>query len=118
MTAGHVAALVLLWAGVGCVLLSAAALVWLDGTPARLHALAVASCLGVPLIALALAVEQGPGRAAAKTLFIGLVFAAGGTAATIAVGKAAWESGEVGAGEGHGSGDGSGEEEEQRWTRP
>ena len=94
MTAGHVVALVLLWAGVACVLLSALALVRLKGTLMRLHALAVSSCLGVPLIALAVAVQQGPGRAAVKTLLIGLLFAAGGTAGTIAVGKAAWESGE------------------------
>ncbi|BBA95549.1 hypothetical protein RVR_449 [Actinacidiphila reveromycinica] len=108
MTAGHVVALTLLWAGVACVLLSAAALVRLDGTAARLHALAASSGLGVPLIAVAVAVDQGPGRAAVRTLFIGLVFAAGGTAATIAVGKAAWESGE----------ESEEDEEEQRWTRP
>lgn len=94
MTPGHAVALVLLWAGVACVLLSAAALVRLKGVLVRLHALAVASCLGVPLISLAVAVQQGTGRAVVKTLLIGLLFAAGGTAATIAVGKAAWESGE------------------------
>ncbi|MYT21720.1 hypothetical protein GTW69_15715, partial [Streptomyces sp. SID7760] len=43
---------------------------------------------GVPLIACAVALEQGPGRAAVKTLLIGLLFAVGGTVTTIAVGKA------------------------------
>ncbi|WP_431683177.1 cation:proton antiporter [Kitasatospora sp. KL5] len=88
MTPSHVVALVLLWAGVGFVLLSAVALVRLRGTLTRLHALAPASCAGVPLIAAAVAVDQGPGRAAVKTLFIGLLFAVGGTVTTIAVGRA------------------------------
>ncbi|GAA1090943.1 monovalent cation/H(+) antiporter subunit G [Kitasatospora arboriphila] len=88
MTAGHVTALVLLWTGVAFVLLSALALVRLRGTPMRLHALAPASCAGLPLIAAAVAVDQGAGRAAAKTLFTGLLFTAGGTATTIAVGRA------------------------------
>ncbi|GAB7184387.1 hypothetical protein ATKI12_4218 [Kitasatospora sp. Ki12] len=89
MTPRHVIVLVLLWAGTGCVLLSAAAVLRLRGTLMRLHALAPASVAGVPLIAAAVAVDQGPGRAAAKTLFIGLVFAVGGTVTTIAVGRAA-----------------------------
>ncbi|MFD0526717.1 monovalent cation/H(+) antiporter subunit G [Kitasatospora arboriphila] len=76
MTAGHVTALVLLWTGVAFVLLSALALVRLRGTPMRLHALAPASCAGLPLIAAAVAVDQGAGRAAAKTLFTGLLFTA------------------------------------------
>ncbi|AUY53890.1 hypothetical protein C2142_01860 [Streptomyces sp. CB01881] len=80
----HAVVLVLLWAGVACMLLSAAALVRLRGTLMRLHALAPASVAGVPLIAAAVAVDQGAGRAAAKTLFIGLLFAAGGTATAIA----------------------------------
>ncbi|MEW1910056.1 monovalent cation/H(+) antiporter subunit G [Kitasatospora sp. NPDC085895] len=94
MTAGHVTALVLLWTGVAFVLLSALALVRLRGTPMRLHALAPASCAGLPLIAAAVAVDQGAGRAAAKTLFIGLLFAAGGTATTIAVGRAVRRTGD------------------------
>ena len=96
MSVGHVIVLVLLWAGVACFLLSAFALVRLRGTLMRLHALAAASCLGLPLIAVAVAVEQGAGRAALKTLMIGLLFAAGGTAGTIAVGKAAAQAGERG----------------------
>ncbi|MBV6702956.1 hypothetical protein [Kitasatospora aureofaciens] len=42
----------------------------------------------MPLIAAAVALDQGLGRGAAKTLFIGLVFAVGGTVTTIAVGRA------------------------------
>ncbi|MEU8516429.1 monovalent cation/H(+) antiporter subunit G [Kitasatospora sp. NPDC048722] len=89
MTPRHVIVLVLLWAGVGCVLLSAAAVLRLRGTLMRLHSLAPASVAGVPLIAAAVAVDQGPGRGAAKTLCIGLVFAVGGTVTTIAIGRAA-----------------------------
>ncbi|PBC70458.1 multisubunit Na+/H+ antiporter MnhG subunit [Streptomyces sp. TLI_235] len=97
MTAGHTTALVPLWTGVAFVLLSAFALVRLRGTPMRLHALAPASCAGLPLIATAVAVEQGLGRAAAKTLLIGLLFAAGGTVTTIAVGRAARQDEDGGA---------------------
>ncbi|MCX5613453.1 monovalent cation/H(+) antiporter subunit G [Streptomyces sp. NBC_00047] len=91
MTAGHVVALVLLWAGVGCVLLSAAGLALLGDRMTRLHALAPANGLGVLSIALSVAVEQGMGRAAVKTLFIGVLLALGGVVSTIAVGKATLE---------------------------
>lgn len=94
MSAQHTAALALLWAGVACVLLAALAMVRLRHVLMRLHATAVASCLGLPLIAVGVAVQQGAGRAAVKTLLIGLLFAVGGTAGSIAVGRAAWASGE------------------------
>ncbi|MER7540912.1 monovalent cation/H(+) antiporter subunit G [Streptomyces sp. NPDC097704] len=100
MTPPHVVVLVLLWAGVAAMLLSAVAVLRLRGTLTRLHALAPASCLGMPLIAVAVAVDQGAGRAAAKTLFIGLLFAVGGTVTTIAVGRAAGRAGEAGEGGG------------------
>ncbi|MFF3006739.1 cation:proton antiporter [Kitasatospora sp. NPDC057940] len=89
MTPRHVIEFVLLWSGVGCLLLSATAVVRFRATLMRLHALAPASVAGVPLIAAAVALDQGLGRGAAKTLFIGLVFAIGGTVTTIAVGRAA-----------------------------
>ncbi|MFB7668223.1 monovalent cation/H(+) antiporter subunit G [Kitasatospora sp. NPDC056138] len=92
MATGHVIALVLLWAGTGFVLLSAAALLLLPGTFRKLHALAPASCLGVPLVALAVAVDQGASRAAVKTLLIGMLLAVGGTVSTIAIGKASLEA--------------------------
>ncbi|MGW1892343.1 monovalent cation/H(+) antiporter subunit G [Streptomyces sp. NPDC002004] len=80
--------LALVWTGVGFLFLSAAALVRLRGTVMRLHALALASCAGMPLIAVAVATDQGAGRAAMKTLFIGLLFAIGGTVTTIAIAQA------------------------------
>lgn len=102
-------AAVLLGAGTACVLASAAALALLRGGPERLHALTPASGLGVPLIACAVALEQGAGRAAVKTLLIGLLFAVGGTVTTIAVGKVVAEEcqgaqadGGAGVGDGHG----------------
>ncbi|MFI8499589.1 monovalent cation/H(+) antiporter subunit G [Streptomyces sp. NPDC085524] len=55
MTVRHPAVLVLLWLGVGCLLLSALELVRLRGTPMRLHALAPASVVGLSLIAAAVA---------------------------------------------------------------
>lgn len=87
MTAGSLVAHLLLWAGTACVLLSAAGLLLLRDPLDRLHALAPATGLGVPLIALAVAVDQGAGRAAVKTLFIGLLLAFGGTATTIEVAR-------------------------------
>lgn len=98
MSAAHGCVPALLWAGVACLLVSAVALHRLGGTVPRLHALAPASCLGVPLVAVAVAVDQGAGRAAVKTLVIGLLFAVGGTAGTIAIGKAAVQAGEQEAG--------------------
>ncbi|GAA2276360.1 hypothetical protein GCM10010430_72890 [Kitasatospora cystarginea] len=92
MMAGHVLVLVLLWAGVAFVLLSVVALARFGDTFLRLHALAPAACAGVPLIAAAVAADQGAGRAAVKTLLIGLLFAAGGTVTTIALGKASWQA--------------------------
>ncbi|MFE0510691.1 cation:proton antiporter [Streptomyces sp. NPDC058964] len=84
----HIGVLVLLWAGVACLVLSAVALLRLRETILRLHGLTPASCAGVPLIALAVAVDQGFGRAAIKTLLIGLLFAVGGTVTTIAIARA------------------------------
>ncbi|MFG2819615.1 monovalent cation/H(+) antiporter subunit G [Kitasatospora sp. NPDC048365] len=88
----HAIVLVMLWAGVGCVLLSSLALLRLGGTLMRLHALAPASVVGVPLIAAAVALDQGVGRAAVKTLFIGLLFAVGGAVTTVAVGRASQQA--------------------------
>ncbi|MET9877879.1 monovalent cation/H(+) antiporter subunit G [Actinacidiphila glaucinigra] len=87
MTVRHVIALALLAAGCAVLLLSAAALVLLPGPYRRLHALSPAGALGAPLVALALAVETGPGRAALKLLFVGLLLAAGGTVTTMALGR-------------------------------
>ncbi|MFF8772592.1 monovalent cation/H(+) antiporter subunit G [Kitasatospora sp. NPDC015120] len=88
----HTLALVLLCAGAAALLLAAVGLAVLPGPYLRLHALSPAGTLGAPLVALALAVETGPGRAAAKLLFIGLLLAAGGTVTTMAVGRATREA--------------------------
>ncbi|AUG81681.1 hypothetical protein CFP65_7077 [Kitasatospora sp. MMS16-BH015] len=80
-------ALALLWPGTAALLLAAVALIRLPGPYTRLHALSIAGTLGVPLIALALAVDTGPGRAAVKLLVIGLLSAVGGTVTTMAVGR-------------------------------
>ncbi|MET8473451.1 monovalent cation/H(+) antiporter subunit G [Streptomyces sp. NPDC006422] len=88
MDARHVCALVLLWAGVAVLLLSVLAF-WLLPRPyARLHALAPAGSLGLPLVALAAAVDTGPGRAAVKLLFIAVVVAVGGSVTTMALARA------------------------------
>jgi multicomponent Na+:H+ antiporter subunit G len=88
MPARHIAALALLAAGCAVLVLSAVAFVRLPGPYARLHALAPASSLGAPLVALAAAVETGPGRAAVKLLVIGLLLAAGGPVCAMAAGRA------------------------------
>ncbi|MFF4381679.1 monovalent cation/H(+) antiporter subunit G [Kitasatospora sp. NPDC092039] len=85
----HAVALVLLCAGTAALLLSALALAVLPGRHLRLHALSPAAVLGAPLVALALAVDTGPGRAAVKLLVVGGLLAAGGTVTTMAVGRAA-----------------------------
>jgi multisubunit Na+/H+ antiporter MnhG subunit len=95
MTIGQFVVQGLLWAGVACVLLSALALVRLPGGLPRLHAL-VPACAGLPLIAAAVAVDQGAGRAAVKTLFVGALFACGGTVTAVATGRATLQAGEGG----------------------
>ncbi|MFH9347738.1 monovalent cation/H(+) antiporter subunit G [Kitasatospora sp. NPDC017646] len=87
MTPRHTLALVLLVAGTAALLLAALALAVLPGPYLRLHALSPAAALGAPLVALALAVDTGPGRAAVKLLVIGLLLAAGGTVTTMAVAR-------------------------------
>lgn len=88
MTPRHGTALALLTLGCAVLVLSAVAFVRLPGPYARLHALAPASSLGAPLVALAGAVETGPGRAAVKLIVIGLLLAAGGPVCAMAAGRA------------------------------
>lgn len=87
MSASHVLALALLWCGAAALLLSAAALAVLPTPYGRLHALAPATGLGVPLVCLGLAVDAGAGRAAVKLLVIGALTAASGPVITIVVGR-------------------------------
>ncbi|SHM09411.1 cation:proton antiporter [Actinacidiphila paucisporea] len=87
MTATHVLALALLWCGCAALLLSAAALALLPTPYGRLHALAPATSLGVPLLCLALAVDAGAGRQAAKLLVIGALTAVSGPVTTMVIGR-------------------------------
>jgi multicomponent Na+:H+ antiporter subunit G len=87
MTLSHVCALALLACGCAALLLAALAVVALPTPYARLHALAPASSLGVPLICLALAVDAGPGRTAVKLLFIGALTAVSGPVVSIVIGR-------------------------------
>lgn len=88
MTVRHICALVLLVLGMAVLLLSALALVVLPRPFGRLHALTPATTLGAPLVALALAVQTGPGRAAVKLLVVAALIAAGGSVTTMAIGRA------------------------------
>ncbi|WP_042364587.1 cation:proton antiporter [Streptacidiphilus neutrinimicus] len=84
----HDVALALLGLGAAAVLLGCFALVALPGPFVRLHATALASSLGLPLLALAVAVDTGPGRGAVKLLLIGALVAVSGPVTTMAIGKA------------------------------
>ncbi|WBO68503.1 cation:proton antiporter [Streptomyces camelliae] len=88
MSVRHVCALVLLVAGTGVLLLSAVGLVALPRPFQRLHALTPATTVGLPLVALALAVATGPGRAAVKLLLIAVIVAIGGAVTAMAIGRA------------------------------
>ncbi|OLZ74316.1 hypothetical protein AV521_01120 [Streptomyces sp. IMTB 2501] len=88
MTVRHGCAVALLVVGTGVLLLCAVWLVALPRPYQRLHALSPATSVGGPLVALALAVETGPGRAAVKLLLIGALMAAGGAVTTMAIGRA------------------------------
>lgn len=83
----HALALALLWCGAAALLLAAAALAVLPTAWGRLHALAPAAGLGVPLVCLALAVDAGAGRAAVKLLFVGALTAVSGPVVTVAIGR-------------------------------
>jgi monovalent cation/proton antiporter MnhG/PhaG subunit len=83
----HMVALMLLVAGTAVLLLSVLALLVLPRPYPRLHALAPATSLGAPLIALALAVDTGPGRAALKLLVIGGLLAVAGPVTTMAIAR-------------------------------
>jgi monovalent cation/proton antiporter MnhG/PhaG subunit len=83
----HAVALVLLVLGCAALLLSAAGLLAMPDTFGKLHALTPASTVGCPAIALAVAIDEGIGRATVKFLFIAAVTAAGGAVAAMAIGR-------------------------------
>jgi multicomponent Na+:H+ antiporter subunit G len=87
-------AVALLVCGAAALLLAALALLALPTPYARLHALAPAGSLGVPLICLALALDAGPGRAAVKLLFIGALTTVSGPVISIVIGRTMAQEGE------------------------
>lgn len=94
MNADHVLAVALLVCGCAALLLSALALALLPTAYTRLHALAPATSLGVPLVCLALALDAGGGRQAVKLLFIGGLTALSGPPLTIVIGRVMARQGE------------------------
>ncbi|MBY8882750.1 monovalent cation/H(+) antiporter subunit G [Actinacidiphila acidipaludis] len=92
MEARHAVVLALLFGGLAMLLLSAVALLVLPGPYQRLHALAPATSLGLPLLCLALAVDTGPGRSAVKFLVIAALAAASSPVVGIAIGRTIVES--------------------------
>jgi multicomponent Na+:H+ antiporter subunit G len=92
MDARHAVCLVLLFCGLAAILLSACALLALPGPYQRLHGLAPATSLGLPLLCLSLAVDQGAGRTAVKLLVIAALAAVTGPVVGIAVGRTIIES--------------------------
>ncbi|MEU7028417.1 monovalent cation/H(+) antiporter subunit G [Streptomyces sp. NPDC014779] len=82
-----VCAAVLLTAGVAVLLLAVLALHVLPGPYARLHALAPASSLGAPLVVLAVAVAEGPGRRAVGLLVVAVLLVVGGALTAPALGR-------------------------------
>jgi multisubunit Na+/H+ antiporter MnhG subunit len=87
MSAHHAAALALLVTGCAMLLFSVAGLLAMPDTFGKLHALAPASTLGGPAIAVSVAIDEGIGRATVKFLVIAAVTAAGGAVATMATGR-------------------------------
>ncbi|WP_405578779.1 cation:proton antiporter [Streptomyces sp. NBC_01190] len=95
MGVGHGFAVALLVCGSAVLLLSVLALVVLPTPYSRLHALAPASSLGIPLICLALALDAGGGREAVKLLFIGGLAALSGPVLAIVIGRTMAREGEI-----------------------
>jgi multicomponent Na+:H+ antiporter subunit G len=93
MDVRHVCALVLLVGGLAALLLAALALLVLPGPYQRLHALAPATTLGLPLVCLALAVDAGPSRAAVKLLVVAALVGVSGPVVTLAIGRTVREEG-------------------------
>lgn len=89
MSVGHVVALTLVGLGAAAICLSGLGLLLVRDVYTRLHLLAPASSVGVPLVVVGLAVETGAGRAAVKLLFIGALLALSSPVVTAATARAA-----------------------------
>jgi multisubunit Na+/H+ antiporter MnhG subunit len=84
----HVAVLVVLFAGVAVVVLSAMSALWLTDTFVRLHFIAPVGSVGAPLIGIALVMQNGIGLTSGLiALTVGIV-ALTGPAIGIAIGRA------------------------------
>ena len=80
--------LVLLWLGVAVCVASALGMLLLRDPADRLHLTAPLNTLGVPLVAVALALDTGWGRQAVKIVLIGLLLVGTGAVLTAATGQA------------------------------
>jgi multisubunit Na+/H+ antiporter MnhG subunit len=87
VSAHHAAALALLVIGCAALVFSAAGLLALPDAYGKLHALAPASTLGGPSIAVSVAIDEGIGRATVKFLVIAAAMVAGGAVASMATGR-------------------------------
>ncbi len=83
-----IAEIVLLVAGTMAVALAGLGLLVARTTALRLHFLAPASSLGVPLVVAALAVDEGWGRTAGKVVLIGVLLLGSGAVTVSALGRA------------------------------
>lgn len=88
MSAGHVAALVLLWAGIAVTVLSCLGALSARRVYFRLHYLSPATSIGAPLAGLALAVANGWGLTTAGILFIVFLLAITGPVIEASTGRA------------------------------
>jgi multicomponent Na+:H+ antiporter subunit G len=87
MSAGHVATLVLLWAGIGVTMLSCLGAVRARRVYVRLHYLSPATSIGAPLTGLALAVANGWRLTTAEDLFIVFLLAISGAVLEASTGR-------------------------------
>lgn len=88
MTARHIAALVVLWCGVGVVGFSAIGALIVREFADRLHFLSPAAVLGAPLVIIGVAIDSTPGRTMAKLIFIAVLLAASGPVTAVATARA------------------------------
>jgi multisubunit Na+/H+ antiporter MnhG subunit len=94
-----VTALVLMWAGVGVCVCAALGMLLVRDPADRLHLTSPLNTVGGTLVAVAVAVQTGWGRAAVKDVFIGLLLLGTGAVVSAATGQA------LRAGRGRGEGD-------------
>jgi multicomponent Na+:H+ antiporter subunit G len=89
MTARHVLALVLFFAGVGVVALTCAAALFVGNVQTRLHFLTPVTSVAAPLILLGLSVDSGLSLSTASFLLILVVLMLSGPVLSAAIGRLA-----------------------------